>query len=192
MKNKIFLSILGLCIMSIIHAQDPREDKMQNRERMREKIEAQRIAYITSKLDLNADESVKFWPVYNEYTKKRMELRKSRRDLRDQEEMNEQDSKKYVEQQIEIQEKDLALKKIYYEKFGNILSSQKLAKLEEAEKEFTQEIIKNLKERRRENRMKCSNFVNFLQVTLIGSHRPSIFYVLFLINLVGRFEQIFR
>lgn len=37
MKNKIFLSILGLCIMSIIHAQDPREDKMQNRERMREK-----------------------------------------------------------------------------------------------------------------------------------------------------------
>ncbi|MCC7026268.1 MAG: hypothetical protein IT265_04890 [Saprospiraceae bacterium] len=154
MKNKIFLSILGLCIMSIIHAQDPREDKMQNRERMREKIEAQRIAYITSKLDLNADESVKFWPVYNEYTKKRMELRKSKRDLRDQEEMNEQDSKKYVEQQIEIQEKDLALKKIYYEKFGNILSSQKLAKLEEAEKEFTQEIIKNLKERRRENRMK--------------------------------------
>ncbi len=154
MKNKIFLSILGLCIMSIIHAQDPREDKMQNRERMREKIEAQRIAYITSKLDLNADESVKFWPVYNEYTKKRMELRKSRRDLRDQEEMNEQDSKKYVEQQIEIQEKDLALKKIYYEKFGNILSSQKLAKLEEAEKELTQEIIKNLKERRRENRMK--------------------------------------
>ena len=154
MKNKIFLSILGLCIMSIIHAQDPREDKMQNRERMREKIEAQRIAYITSKLDLNADESVKFWPVYNEYTKERMELRKSRRDLRDQEEMNEQDSKKYVEQQIEIQEKDLALKKIYYEKFGNILSSQKLAKLEEAEKEFTQEIIKNLKERRRENRMK--------------------------------------
>lgn len=154
MKNKIFLSILGLCIMSIIHAQDPRDDKMQNRERMREKIEAQRIAYITSKLDLNADESVKFWPVYNEYTKKRMELRKSRRDLRDQEEMNEQDSKKYVEQQIEIQEKDLALKKIYYEKFGNILSSQKLAKLEEAEKEFTQEIIKNLKERRRENRMK--------------------------------------
>ena len=116
MKNKIFLSILGLCIMSIIHAQDPREDKMQNRERMREKIEAHRIAYITSKLDLNADESVKFWPVYNEYTKKRMELRKSRRDLRDQEEMNEQDSKKYVEQQIEIQEKDLALKKIYYEK----------------------------------------------------------------------------
>ncbi|HRI34601.1 MAG TPA: hypothetical protein PLD02_12680 [Saprospiraceae bacterium] len=154
MKNKIFLSILGLCIMSIIHAQDPREDKMQNRERMREKIEAQRIAYITSKLDLNADESVKFWPVYNEYTKKRMELRKSRRDLRDQEEMNEQDSKKYVEQQIEIQEKDLALKKIYYEKFSSILSSQKLAKLEEAEKEFTQEIIKNLKERRRENRMK--------------------------------------
>lgn len=154
MKNKIFLSILGLCIMSIIHAQDPREDKMQNRERMREKIEAQRIAYITSKLDLNADESVKFWPVYNEYTKKRIELRKSRRDLRDQEEMNEQDSKKYVEQQIEIQEKDLALKKIYYEKFSSILSSQKLAKLEEAEKEFTQEIIKNLKERRRENRMK--------------------------------------
>lgn len=34
------------------------------------KLEAQRIAYITNKLDLSSEESIKFWPVYNEYSKK--------------------------------------------------------------------------------------------------------------------------
>ncbi len=121
------------------------------REKMMEKVEAQRVAYITTKLDLNTEESTKFWPVYNEFSKKRFELRKNTKlDRRQQESMNESDSKKVLDQQMENQEKEIALKKNYYEKFKAILPAQKLVKLEEAEMEFNKEVLKKFKERRAE------------------------------------------
>ena len=43
----------------------------------REKMEAQKIAFITKQLELTPDEAKVFWPVYNEYDAKRLELRKS-------------------------------------------------------------------------------------------------------------------
>ncbi len=123
--------------------------------RMLEKMEAMRVAYLTNRLDLNSEEASRFWPVYNEYAQKRMELRKdlmqSKRDLR-RKELSEEESKKEVEEQLSIQEKELSLKKNYYEKFKALLPAQKLARLEPAEMEFNQEVIRHLKERR-ERRM---------------------------------------
>jgi predicted O-linked N-acetylglucosamine transferase (SPINDLY family) len=48
----------------------------QQFEQQREKIESQRIAFITQELDLTPAEAQAFWPVYNEYDKKRHELNK--------------------------------------------------------------------------------------------------------------------
>ena len=121
------------------------------REKMMEIVVAQRVAYINTKLDLNTEESTKFWPVYNEFSKKRFELRKNTKlDRRQQESMNESDSKKVLDQQMENQEKEVVLKKNYYEKFKAILPAQKLVKLEEAEMEFNKEVLKKFKERRAE------------------------------------------
>ena len=121
------------------------------REKMMEKVEAQRIAFITTKLDLTSDESAKFWPVYNEYAKKRMDLRKnSRSDRKNNDQLNESDSEKALEQRMENQEKEISLKKSYYEKFKTILPAQKLVKLDEAEMDFNKEILKKFKERRAE------------------------------------------
>ena len=39
-------------------------------ENKKENIEAQKVAFITSKLNLTTEESQKFWPVYNEYESK--------------------------------------------------------------------------------------------------------------------------
>src|ERR1035437_4885758 len=46
----------------------------------KEKMESMKIAFLTQKLDLTPDEAQKFWPVYNEFQKKREELRKKRRE----------------------------------------------------------------------------------------------------------------
>ena len=54
---------------------DP-ERRSEGKERMLEKMESMRVAFLTNKLDLTTDESTRFWPVYNEYSRKRMELRK--------------------------------------------------------------------------------------------------------------------
>lgn len=133
---------------------DP-ERRPDGKERMLEKMESMRVAFLTNKLDLTTDESTRFWPVYNEYARKRMDLRKEmvmqKRDARNKE-MTEEESNKALEEQFSIQEKELNLKKNYYEKFKAILPPQKLAQLEPAEMEFNHEVIRKLKERR-ENRM---------------------------------------
>jgi len=43
----------------------------------REKIEAAKIALITERLNLTPEQAQKFWPVYNEYSKKQQELRRT-------------------------------------------------------------------------------------------------------------------
>jgi hypothetical protein len=80
-----------------------------------------------------------------------MDLRKnSRSDRKNNDQLNESDSEKALEQRMENQEKEISLKKSYYEKFKTILPAQKLVKLDEAEMDFNKEILKKFKERRAE------------------------------------------
>ena len=146
--------LLALCRMGL-YAQPDRDFPGPGRERIMEKMEAMRVAFLTNRLDLTTEESTRFWPVYNEYAKMRMELR---RDMREQQRdlkgknLSDEDSKRALENQIAIQEKELTLKKNYYEKFKAILPPQKLAKLEPAEMEFNQEVLREIK-KRKERRM---------------------------------------
>ncbi|MBK6544987.1 MAG: hypothetical protein IPO78_00725 [Saprospiraceae bacterium] len=155
MKRIFFITLFLISKLIIGTAQDDPEMRPEGKQRMMEKMEAMRVAFLTNKLDLTTEESTHFWPVYNEFSKKRMELRKDlifhKRDAR-KNEMTDEESKKALEDQFNIQEKELSLKKNYYEKFKAILPSKKLAKLEPAEMEFNQEVIRKLKERR-ENRI---------------------------------------
>ncbi|MBK9378006.1 MAG: hypothetical protein IPM86_07090 [Saprospiraceae bacterium] len=121
-----------------------------NKQQLLEKIEAQRSAYITSKLDMTSDESTKFWHLYNEYSRKRMELKKEYK-AQNADNLSEQESRMELDEQIESQEKALALKKSYYEKFKAVLPAAKLAKLESAEQEFRREILRQIKERNKSN-----------------------------------------
>ncbi len=140
MKN-ILTIILVLSINLIVFAQD-RIRNPEARAKMMEKLESQRIAFITNKLDLTPDESAKFWPLYNEYSKKRQELKR--------EKMNSNDSDESIEENFDIEEKGLQLKKSYYEKFKSAIPVSKIAKLEETEKEFKIEVLRTLKERRKQ------------------------------------------
>lgn len=154
--KRFFITCISLTIVQLVAwSQDDPGRPPEGRERMLEKMESMRVAFLTNKLDLTTEESTRFWPVYNEYTRKRMELRKDmvfqKRELKNKE-LSEEDSKKALEEQFSIQEKELNLKKNYYEKFKSILPPQKLAQLEPAEMEFNHEVIRKLKERR-ENRM---------------------------------------
>ncbi|MBK7231921.1 MAG: hypothetical protein IPH93_06590 [Saprospiraceae bacterium] len=142
----IFLSIIGP--LSLI-AQVSGSENSQNREVGLERLEARKAAFITTRLDLTPDESTKFWPIYNEYSRQKNELRKERKNYnQNQNTRNQSDPKKEIDDQLAMEDKKLALKKSYYEKFGQILPPSKLVKLEEAEKEFNHEVLKKLKERR--------------------------------------------
>ncbi|MBP8725688.1 MAG: hypothetical protein KBF37_00405 [Saprospiraceae bacterium] len=148
------LIALTTCIAAGL-AQDDAPGPPPERERALEKMESMRVAFMTNELDLNSEESARFWPLYNEYSKKRMELRKdlllSKRENR-REKLSEEESERLVEEQLALQQQELELKKNYYDRFRAILPAQKLARLEPSEKAFNQEVLKRLRERR-ENRM---------------------------------------
>lgn len=147
--------ILLLICKALLLAQPEKDFPGPGKERMVEKMEAMKVAFLTSRLDLTTDESTRFWPVYNEYSRMRMDLRKDKfeqkRDVKGKD-LSDEESKQALDDQIIIQEKELNLKKNYYEKFKAILPAQKLAKLEPAETEFNVEVLRKLKERR-EKRM---------------------------------------
>ncbi|MBK9640638.1 MAG: hypothetical protein IPO72_04920 [Saprospiraceae bacterium] len=147
--RSVILIMFGLLLKANgIFAQVNSADDYSKKERFREKLEAQRIAYITNKLDLSSDESIKFWPVYNEYAKKRLEVRRENRDLRKGKGSDQMDSRNSVDDQLAMQEKELQLKRDYYGKFKQLLPERKLIRLEGVEKEFNMEVIKTLREKR--------------------------------------------
>ena len=146
--KKLFTCMILMTLSLISIAQNNPEKT--NKQQLLEKIEAQRSAYITSKLDMTSEESAKFWPLYNEYSRKRMELKKEYK-AQKADNLSEQESRMELDEQIESQEKALALKKSYYEKFKAVLPAAKLAKLESAEQEFRREILRQIKERNKSN-----------------------------------------
>src|SRR4051812_21621428 len=74
-KLKLIIATMYLFCYTTTFAQ-PRGERNQER---REDIEAQKVAFITQKLNLTPEEAQKFWPVYNQYQDKIQELRKKRR-----------------------------------------------------------------------------------------------------------------
>ena len=60
MKKYILILFVMIGSFSGLKAQDGDETRA-------EKIQALKIAFITQKLQLTADEAQKFWPVYNQY-----------------------------------------------------------------------------------------------------------------------------
>ena len=144
---KYLLSLLVVFIsINFLAAQSP------GRQRVEQKVEAQKIAFLTNVLGLTPEESEKFWPLYNEYSAKEKELRpefKSRPESASEEEANEIISKFF-----ENEEKRLNLMKNYYQKFKMVLPASKVVKLHFAERKFKEKLLEKMKERRDKPGMK--------------------------------------
>jgi hypothetical protein len=115
------------------------------------KIRALRVAYLTNKLNLNSSQSAQFWPIYNKYSEERRELRAAyRKNYKGNQarNMDKVEAYQYVENNIEYQEKELALKKKYKDELLRVISPQQLATLYQAERDFKAILIKKLQERR--------------------------------------------
>lgn len=109
----------------------------------REKIEALRVAFITQKLNLTADESQKFWPVYNEYQDK---LRAARQEFRKQSTVftTDKEAQDYLDAELLLKQREFNLYKEYYDKIKKTIPIKKVAELRQAEEEFKKELLKQL------------------------------------------------
>jgi hypothetical protein len=140
---KIFTAILTcLALSGPLHAQE--DDGLK-------KVEAARIALITERLDLSPEQAEKFWPLYREYVARKQELRKefldARRDVNGKE-MSEEESKKLLNKGLELKERQLALDKLYSERFNNVITTRQILALRKAEEDFRQMLLDRLEKRR--------------------------------------------
>jgi hypothetical protein len=133
-KTGILLALLSLIPMLETGAKNiiPSNEKQKNRE-------AQKIALISTKLELTPDEAQKFWPVYNEYESKKKQLNENFRNNREKkkhEEMSTAEIDNLMMAQIEFEQKKLDLKKEYVSKFKTVLPTEKVARLYMIENRF--------------------------------------------------------
>ncbi len=126
----------------------------QKREKARERIKALRVAFITKKLDLTPSESEKFWPVYNEFEQKRNKLRKEHRKTHKNGDLSDDEAEAQMLANFDTQEQMISLKRTYFKKFKTILPVKKLARLEKAEREFKEVVVKEMRRRKAEQRQR--------------------------------------
>ncbi|MBK0381873.1 hypothetical protein I5M32_02785 [Pedobacter sp. SD-b] len=137
----IILLSFGLLSSSLTFAQNGNQKKARH-------IESIKIGYLTRRLDLSPEESQKFWPVYNQYQDDLSAINRQKKEARSQ---NIDDASKTVDDDFKFDGKILDLKKKYRYKFNEILSPEKVKELYAAERDFREELIKQLKNRRSEN-----------------------------------------
>ena len=73
MKTRNILSLILILTSIISFAQNGRLMKQK-----KEQVKSLKVAFITSELDLTADESAKFWPLYNAFDEKQSEIRRTK------------------------------------------------------------------------------------------------------------------
>ena len=128
----------------------------QNKDAMK-KIESARIALITERLGLSPAQAEKFWPVYREYNLERREIRQEFRSARqkvDIKNLTEEQSKLLLQKSIEAKQKELNLEKEYSKRLSDVISTQQLFKLNSAEKDFQQMLLKRIQDQRQKQDQK--------------------------------------
>jgi len=129
-KMKRLFIITLVILIAVITAQ---AQKSNHAEKL-EKYRSEKVAFLTSKLDLNGNEAEKFWPVYNQMEKEKWEIQKSRRAIEEKirdagESLSEAEIIKLTREFAGSMEKDADLMVKYNEKFLKILPPQKVLKL---------------------------------------------------------------
>jgi hypothetical protein len=143
MKKLILISILSIFAFTVMFAQERRGPSPE----MLEKIKAEKISFFTSKLDLTSAEAQAFWPVYNEFEKKRFDVQKQIHEFErmpDEKIINlsESEIEKMTSNYIGSFENEALLLKEYNKQFLKILPKKKVLMMYRTENEFRSHLIR--------------------------------------------------
>lgn len=108
------------------------------------KIEAVRENYIAQRLNLNPEQSRMFWPVYRRYQAALKEVRRLSRLNNSQNQPNGADQ---IKRGLYYEGEMVNIRKFYTNEFLKILPPDKVSEIAKSEKDFRDELIKQLAER---------------------------------------------
>lgn len=144
-KIKIYTFLLLVSTANFVLAQN-------NIQQKREQVKAQKVAFITDKLNLDAEAAQKFWPIYNEYMDEKETISNKKRELMqnmsdNQNSLSEEEFEKMGDEFIDLNLKESELAKEYHYKYKEALTPSQILKLYKAENQFKQFLIKQIRER---------------------------------------------
>jgi hypothetical protein len=155
MKKTVVACLMLLGGISMMFAQS--DNRAEIRQTRMQEMQAQKIAFIKEKVSFTDKESADFFPLYQEFEQKRMELtRKSRpqgKGFRAKNtEMTEQEKEAIMDNFIQNRVETANLEKSYYEKFKKILPASKLFEVYQADREFKQELLQDYRDKAPQDR----------------------------------------
>ncbi len=108
------------------------------------RIELIKENYISRRLNLNYDQARAFWPVYRQYVQDQTAIRIAKQQLLKQSPPNDPG---VAEKVLELEGELVDVRKHYLQEFMKILPPEKVTQLYQAEREFTDEMVRQLSER---------------------------------------------
>lgn len=138
-----FAGVLSIGTMCASYAQRGGEDMRQ--------IQDAKVSMISNRLKLTAEQSEKFWPIYNEFSEKRRGIRRAQRKIINERRDGGLTDKAALENLKEVQElkqQEVDLEKQYQNRFLSVISPSQLAELQSAEKSFNDMLLQRLDRKR--------------------------------------------
>lgn len=150
---KQILSVAACLLMAVSLFAQPQGGRPGEEQRKKEfeRLQAEKIAFITQELDLTPEEAQVFWPVYNQCWKEILAANKKKMDAfgefrgKKAEGLSDAELEKKIDAYIQANEASSQIVAAWYPKFKQVLPLQKVAKLYQAEEAFQQRMINNLR-----------------------------------------------
>lgn len=131
----ILFAVALLFSVPMLQAQESKQARF-------ERIEAEKVAYITKELQLTAKEAQGFFPIYNEYRKELNNVVQVR--MRENGKPGQRPSRM---DELAIETELLAIKKKYRSQFSTIVGSARASRFFEVEREFREKLVLELRRR---------------------------------------------
>jgi len=144
MKN-VLLLLVALFTISTVSFTQPKNHRKVTRAEM----DAKKVAFLSTELNLTTAEAEKFWPEYNAYDDKMHDIHKEIRMLKNKlknfEKLTIEEAYQATESVIKQEGKKTLLRKEYLGVFSKILGKKKGAKVFYAEHKFKRELLRKIK-----------------------------------------------
>ncbi len=140
MRKIILTAIIAICALQTNAFVQPKPQN-NNQKCTHETVQQMRIAFVASKLELTTKQSQMFWPLNNQYTKELLELGRQRREIRKS--LNGKTDKNALRKWLELEQKEVDIKKDYAEKLEDIIPNDKIVKAFVVEERFKYHLLKN-------------------------------------------------
>ena len=145
-KHLLVLCILAFSLSLSAQTTDPEKA-----------LKAEKVTFLTNKLQLTADEAKVFWPIYDEYWERKIAIQNERRKFveefaKDVDKLSEADIINYTNRYVNSNKQETELLAEFNTKLKTILPPKKIMLLYQSNYDFKDYLLKKIKESRKEEK----------------------------------------